>query len=296
MNNGAMERVRRLMDLWPYLPAFRAVAETQHLPRASELLLVSPSALSRSIRLLEEAVGVQLFDRVGRQLELNPSGRRFLSAVRDSMRLLDEGLAQISEGQFVGAVRVAAAEPWRTELVVPVLDNMRRAHPELRPEITEVSPDRVGRDLLAGRLDVGLVHAFTPHDDLSALRLGAMPCRMYCAAGHPLLLDDGLRLEEVEHAAAGALDPDPWPAETPRRVGLRGDFGALVAACRTGRYVAALPEVWAQAHPELVPVHGPDLNPSPLFAVQRRSLGIAGRAHAVVEALALGLKAYLQAA
>ena len=45
------ERVSRI---WNWLPVFRAVAETEHLPTASELLYVTPSALSRTIRLLEK--------------------------------------------------------------------------------------------------------------------------------------------------------------------------------------------------------------------------------------------------
>src|SRR5688572_4700021 len=90
-----VERLRRLATLWNYLPGFRAVAESQHLPTASHLLFVSPSALSRTIRLLEEDLGRSLFDRVGRNIELNAAGRRLLSGVRDAMRLVDEVLAAI---------------------------------------------------------------------------------------------------------------------------------------------------------------------------------------------------------
>ena len=81
-----MERVRRLARFWNWLPAFRVTAETAHLPTASEALHISPSALSRTIRLLEEDVGQPLFDRVGRNIALNAAGQRLLAAVRDAMR------------------------------------------------------------------------------------------------------------------------------------------------------------------------------------------------------------------
>ncbi len=58
-----MERLRRVASFWNWLPAFRAVAETEHLPTAAEALFVSPSALSRAIRLLEKDVGQPLFRR-----------------------------------------------------------------------------------------------------------------------------------------------------------------------------------------------------------------------------------------
>lgn len=271
-----MDRVRRLVQLWPYLPAFRAVAETQHLPRASEQLFVSPSALSRSIRLLEETVGTQLFDRVGRQLELNAAGQRFLSAVRDAMRLLDEGLAQVTAEQFVGPVRVSAPSPWRVDVLVPVLDELRVGHPELVPSISSLPADAVPGALLQGRLDVALVTEVEAHEDLSAHLLTELPCRLFARPDADA--------STLAHAVAEAPGADVWPAHVPRTIGLRADLGTITAACATGRYVAALPEAWGTAR-DLAPVESPALEPLRLLAVQRRSLGIPGRADAVIEAL-----------
>src|SRR5687767_10980873 len=91
-----MHRFRRVAALWNWLPAFRAVAETQHLRRAGDLLCVSPSALSRSIHLLEDAIGGPLFVRAGRNLRLTALGDELLLVVRDSMRRLDDALRDVS--------------------------------------------------------------------------------------------------------------------------------------------------------------------------------------------------------
>lgn len=56
---------------------FLKVAETEHMTNAAKELHVSQPALSRSLRLLEEELGLKLFDRVGRHLLLNDNGRRF---------------------------------------------------------------------------------------------------------------------------------------------------------------------------------------------------------------------------
>ncbi|MHC4078781.1 MAG: helix-turn-helix domain-containing protein, partial [Planctomycetota bacterium] len=69
-----MDRLRRLAQLWNWLPAFRAVGETQHLPTASRALSVTAPALSRAVRLLERDVGQPLFRRIGRRIELNEAG------------------------------------------------------------------------------------------------------------------------------------------------------------------------------------------------------------------------------
>ena len=100
-----MERLRRVNRLWNWLPAFRAVAETEHLPSASALLGVSPSALSRTIKLVEEDVGRPLFDREGRQLRLNANGHAFLRSVRDAMRRVHDGLGEIVDDEQFDDVR-----------------------------------------------------------------------------------------------------------------------------------------------------------------------------------------------
>lgn len=56
---------------------FLKVAETEHMTNAAKELHVSQPALSRSLRMLEEELGVKLFDRLGRRLVLNDNGRRF---------------------------------------------------------------------------------------------------------------------------------------------------------------------------------------------------------------------------
>ncbi len=86
--------MRAVAAVWPLLPAFRAVGETEHLGRAAALLQTSPPALSRAIRQLEAALGHPLFSREGRGLQLNARGRELLDRVRDAMRIVDDGLGK----------------------------------------------------------------------------------------------------------------------------------------------------------------------------------------------------------
>jgi DNA-binding transcriptional LysR family regulator len=75
---------------WNYLPGFVAVARTQHLRKGAQALRVSPSALSRTIALLEYHIGYRLFERYGRRLELTARGEQLLDALLQSMVLLDD--------------------------------------------------------------------------------------------------------------------------------------------------------------------------------------------------------------
>ena len=91
---GQRDRHQRVSQLWQWLPGFRAVAEVQHVRRAAERLHVSPSALSRTIHLLEEQLGHRLFRREGRSLRLEPHGELLLQVVRHCMRQIDDTVKQ----------------------------------------------------------------------------------------------------------------------------------------------------------------------------------------------------------
>jgi DNA-binding transcriptional LysR family regulator len=58
-----MDRFRRVAQLWNWLPAFRGVAEHENPQRAASVLGVSASALSRTVKLLEDALGAEVFVR-----------------------------------------------------------------------------------------------------------------------------------------------------------------------------------------------------------------------------------------
>jgi len=62
---------------------FRALAEKEHLYRTATELYISPSALSTTISRLEKELGVQLFDRVGRNIRLNDNGKKILYPRRE---------------------------------------------------------------------------------------------------------------------------------------------------------------------------------------------------------------------
>ena len=70
------------------LVAFEAAARHLSLTRAGEELRISREAVSRQIRVLEEHLGVKLFDRLHRAVALTPSGRKFELVVRKSLELL----------------------------------------------------------------------------------------------------------------------------------------------------------------------------------------------------------------
>ncbi|MCX4242473.1 LysR family transcriptional regulator [Paraliomyxa miuraensis] len=297
-----MERLRRVTSLWSWLPAFRAVAETQHLPTASSQLFVSASALSRTIRLLEDDVGRRLFLRNGRRIELNEAGQRLLVAVRNAMRIVHEGLLAIEGAELAGPVYVSTAGLVTTAHLLPALRRLRREQPELVPHVLDQSDRDVGGLLLRGEIDVALVTQPLVHPQLTKLHLGAARSGIYCGPGHPLHGVHALTEAKVLEHAFVALSPDErgvpqetWPPTLDRRVGMVvSQLWTGLEVCASGELLAVLPDAIAGA-----PTHREHLfrlplevvPPTDLFALHRATLIEGGRAEAVAAAVARELAA-----
>ena len=90
------------------LEYFRTLAHIKHFTNASKAIAVSQPALSRSIAKLEAELGVQLFDRSDKQLELTAEGKKFLFYVEKGLHQLDLGRRTItSSSPDNGIVRLS---------------------------------------------------------------------------------------------------------------------------------------------------------------------------------------------
>jgi DNA-binding transcriptional LysR family regulator len=91
------------------LKYFRKVARTGHLTRAAEELHIAQPALSKMISRLEKDLGVPLFDRKKRQIQLNEYGQNFLKQVEIALSALEEGKRQIADQAELEKGRVILA-------------------------------------------------------------------------------------------------------------------------------------------------------------------------------------------
>lgn len=289
-----MEPLERVREVWDRLPEFRTVAETEHLGRAAERLHVSPPALSRNLKLLEEALGLKLFTRRGRGLQLNDEGRLLLARVRDAMRWVEDGLAALESRDREGVVRIGtlgvAAQVHVPELVARLL----REQPGLVPQVSTPPADEVADRLLQGRLDLVVGSAAVSHAELTTIRLADVTNSVYCGPGHPLHgAAEPTRAQLLEHAfvapprrPSGVTD-EGWPPELPRRVACELDrMRAGLEICAAGGLLAVLPDVLARRHPaDLRALRAVAIPNVPVHAVRRRALGGRDRTDLVLEVL-----------
>ena len=287
-----MDRVRRLIRLWHWLPAFRAVAETMHLPSASQELGITAPALSRSIRLLEEDLGQPLFLRAARRLQLNEAGELFLSALRTAMRALDEGLDQIAQREYTGSLSIASYGHLTSVLLHPLLAELCRGYPAIVPNVVRCDPDEVCSKLCNGSIDIALLETPQHHPELVVEQLAEMTYGLYCGREHPLARANAVPVAElIQHAfvvLSGGQD-DHWPLDIERRVSLRvPTIHDALHFCRGGLFVAVLPDALVaemSGNGELYQVPCELSLVVPVFAMYRRPISEHAKLNTFLDAL-----------
>lgn len=140
---------------------FVTVADLGSLGRAAEVLHVAQPALSRQMRLLEEAVGVPLMERTPRGMALTAAGRAYYQSAR---RLLDDGAAATTRALSAargdaGHLRLGFSEiyAWHPE-VLGALQTYRRESPGVSFTIEAMLSGAVTERVLDGKLDLALAH------------------------------------------------------------------------------------------------------------------------------------------
>lgn len=119
------------------LPAFRAVARLENLRAAAEELHLTHSAVSQQIKLLEEQIGFELFDRRGRRVALNAAGTALLRAVEPALAALDEGVrtAALASGSAEQRLRITLLSSFAQRWLLPRMGRWRERHPDIGLEL-----------------------------------------------------------------------------------------------------------------------------------------------------------------
>ena len=160
------------MDTLPFaqLQAFLAVARTANFSAAARELGVSRSAVSQSVRQLEEQLRVVLVQRTTRSVALTAAGRRLARGVGPAMKQTAATLAEVSAqpGEATGRLRLTLPRAALPLVVEPVLPAFRTRHP--RVEVELVIDDRMV-DIVAGGFDAGIRLSEIVERDMVQLRL-----------------------------------------------------------------------------------------------------------------------------
>lgn len=152
------------------LQVFVAVIRGGAVNAAARQLRLSQSATSQALADLERQLGVALFERLGRRLELNDAGRRLLPYAEKVLNGLDElvDAAREPDGELRGTLHVAASATIGTYLLPMLAGRFSEAHPETDLQLRLRNTQGVIDDLLQYDADLGLVEGQCTEPRLSS--------------------------------------------------------------------------------------------------------------------------------
>ncbi len=143
-----------------HLTYFRTVAETLHFGRAAKLLHISQPPLTRQIAALERELGVQLFDRSTRNVQLTDAGRYFYRDTTEIFNTLERAkrnAASTNSGES-GVLQVGFMMSSAYNILPSVTRHYWAAYPEVDMHLSEYLPNLLVADIKDGKTDVGIMY------------------------------------------------------------------------------------------------------------------------------------------
>lgn len=138
------------------LRTFVAIAEEGGFSAAARRVFRTQSAVSQQMRRLEEALGQQLFEKVGRQRRLNEAGQNLLTYARQIVALNDQAVVTVNSSQQSGEVRVGAPHDIADSILPRFLSTFARSNPRVHVMLTVDRSPNLMPLLEDGRLDMTL--------------------------------------------------------------------------------------------------------------------------------------------
>jgi DNA-binding transcriptional LysR family regulator len=192
------------------LEVLREYAAQGTIARAAAALAFTPSAVSQQLAALQREAGVELLRKVGRRLELTDAGRMLVDRADELLAHVEQVEAELAAfaGELRGTVRVAAFQTAAQAIVLPALDRLAEAHPELRVELRELEAEASLPLLTGGAIEVAIAEEYehAPRPRLPQLHREYLPPDEILVAlplGHRALRADGA-------ISLASLRDEPW--------------------------------------------------------------------------------------
>lgn len=182
------------------LQVFLAAAHFENITRAAESLSMSQSAASSALKELEQQFDIQLFDRIGKRLQLNELGRLIRPQAEALLAQATELETCFNQHQQPGHLNVGATLTIGNYLAVDLMARYMAEQPQAKVTLDVENTAAIARKVLNFELDIGLIEGELQHPDLDVLPWRPDHLVVFCSPLHPLaqryeqaLTDDDLR-------------------------------------------------------------------------------------------------------
>ena len=279
------------------LRAFVALAELKSFTRAAVLVHLSQPAFSALIRALEEQVGIRLFDRDTRKVELTAEGLMFLEGARRLLGDFEIALSDLGEhaARRRGRVALAALPALAAGWLPDVLAAFHAEYPGIELDIADALSEACVDRVRAGRADFALAAVRATAPELRTDPFCADRFHLVCRRDHPLATRRRVTLADLAgqpfvHLARTSsvrqhIEQAVWPAQMNRVMELE-QLSTVAGMVRAGLGVTVVPmlTLFHFVHPDLVtkPLYGSTLKRE-IFVIRPRDRSLSSAAQALYD-------------
>lgn len=237
------------------LRQFCVIYETGSLRRAAELLSISHSGLSKSMKVLEQELGFVLFHASGRGIVISDDGVLLYDRSRSFLVELDR-LFGVENEKHTSTLRLGSFEVFTTYFIGPLL---KKYFPGREVEIHELLPGKLEESLALNKIDIGITYEPVPRKGIEYVKVASLLMGAYALKGAFKNLELGeipfiVPVIPLEGSPSGVKGKDAWPDEKIKRnIRYRVDLLATgLEIARHGLGAVFIPRFLAKLHNESI--------------------------------------------
>jgi LysR family transcriptional regulator, glycine cleavage system transcriptional activator len=183
------------------LRSFEAAARLLSFSKAADELYVTHGAVSRAIKHLEDHLGVPLFQRTTRAVQLTQTGTSYAASVRDTLDHLATATARITDQKSLGVLSVSTLDSFAAKWLLPRLFRFRQKHPDI--EVRLATSSKLA-DFINDGIDVAIRYGLGRYSGLAAELLMMEEVAPMCSpellkGPHPLTSPEDLKHHTLIH-------------------------------------------------------------------------------------------------
>ena len=189
---------------------FKDIASENSVTKGAEKNGVSQSAASQYLQELEQRIGLELFDRSTRPLQLTEAGALYNAYCLDALRLrrkFDADLDRL-KNRVEGTVRVVSIYSIGLSEMGQIEEEYRRRYPDTELVVQYLRPDRIYEEIIAERADLGLISYPEGSREIKTIPWRNELMVVAAAPDHPFAHEDVVPVAELEGEDFVGFDAD----------------------------------------------------------------------------------------
>ncbi|MBP0724634.1 LysR family transcriptional regulator [Bacillus sp. RG28] len=192
---------------------FLTVAEELHFGRAAKRLQMTQPPLSQQIQQLENELGVLLFKRTKRHVELTKAGTTFLEGVTRTLEQLNQTIdsSQRAQRGEIGKLEVGFVGSATYDILPPLIREYQNQYPNVELKLQELSTPNQINELDHQKLDIGFVRPPIQGDAITSEIIHETPCILALPKHHPLTKEKEIQVSMLQNQPFIVVSRNIWP-------------------------------------------------------------------------------------